>query len=55
MKYTKSIKFDGRLFGQASDFSLAPFAMEEGKKYNNSSKRLGKEYYHFLHKENVIF
>lgn len=53
MKYIKSIKFDIQLFGQASDPSLVPFAVEEGKIYTNSTKKLVKEHLYSLQKENV--
>ena len=53
MKYIKSIKFDVQVFGQSSDPSLVPFAVEEGKIYTSSTKILVKEHLYSLQKENV--
>jgi len=53
MKYINSIKFDVQVFGQPSDPSLVPFAVEEGKINTSLTKRLVEEHLYSLQKENV--
>jgi len=52
-KYLKSINFNIQVFGQPSDTSLVPFAVEEGKIHTNSTKRLVEEHLYYLQKENI--
>ncbi|MBA7574666.1 Glutamate racemase [subsurface metagenome] len=52
-KYLKSINSNIQVFGQPSDTSLVPFAVEEGKIHTNSTKRLVKEHLYSLKKEDV--
>lgn len=52
-KYLKSVDFDIQVFEQPSDPSLVPFAVEKGKIYTSSTKRLVKEHLYSLQKENV--
>jgi len=42
-----------QVFEQPSDPSLVPFAVEEGKIYTNSTKRLVEEHLYSLQKENI--
>jgi glutamate racemase len=50
MKYIKSMNSDIQVFEQPSDPSLVPFAVEEGKIYTSSTKRLVKEHLYSLQK-----
>jgi len=52
-KFLKSMNSDIQVFEQPSDPSLVPFAVEEGKIYTSSTKRLVKEHLYSLQKENV--